>query len=61
VHFRSAQKIEGQRLSYEFSGAVNGDMMSGLLNLGEYGLAEWSAQRHQYQMPEGGAKPVKKA
>jgi D-glucosaminate-6-phosphate ammonia-lyase len=61
VHFRSAQKIEGQRLSYEFAGAVNGDTMSGLLNMGEYGLAEWSAQRHHYGMPDGQARPVKKA
>ena len=61
VHFRSAQKIEGQRLSYEFSGAVNGDTMSGLLDMGEYGLAEWSATRHHYGMPDGQAKPEKKA
>jgi D-glucosaminate-6-phosphate ammonia-lyase len=61
VHFRSAQKIEGQRLSYEFAGTVNGDTMSGPLNMGEYGLSEWSAQRHHYEMPDGQAKPVKKA
>jgi len=61
AHFRSAQKIQGQRLSYEFSGAVNGDTMAGVLNMGEYGLAEWSAQRHHYEMPDGQAKPVKKA
>jgi hypothetical protein len=48
-------------LSYDFSGAVNGDNMSGLLNLGEYGLAEWSAERHHYDMPDGQPKPVKKA
>ena len=48
VHFRSAQQIEGQRLSYEFSGIAEGDKMSGLLNMGEYGMAEWSATRHQY-------------
>jgi D-glucosaminate-6-phosphate ammonia-lyase len=61
VHFRSAQKIEGQRLSYGFSGTVNGDTMSGVLDMGEYGLAEWSAERHHYEMPNGQAKPVKKA
>jgi len=61
VHFRSAQKIEGQRLSYGFSGTVNGDTMSGVLDMGEYGLAEWSAERHRYEMPNGQAKPVKKA
>jgi L-seryl-tRNA(Ser) seleniumtransferase len=61
VHFRSAQKIQGQRLSYEFSGTVNGDTMGGVLNMGEYGLAEWSAERHHYQMPDGQPRPVKKA
>jgi hypothetical protein len=29
--------------------------------MGEYGLAEWSARRHHYEMPDGQAKPVKKA
>lgn len=61
VHFRSAQKIEGQRLSYEFAGTAQGDKMSGTLNMGEYGMSEWSAERHHYQMPNGQAKPVKKA
>ncbi len=61
VHFRSAQQIEGQRLFYEFAGTVEGDKMGGTLNMGEYGMSEWSAQRHQYEMPVGQAKPVKKA
>lgn len=61
VHFRSAQQIEGQRLSYEFAGTVEGDKMNGTLNMGEYGMSEWSAERHQYGSPYGQAKPVKKA
>lgn len=49
VHFRSSQRIEGQTLSYEFTGTVQGDNMSGTLNMGEYGISQWSAERHQYQ------------
>jgi len=48
VHFRSSQKIEGQTLSYEFTGTAQGDKMSGTLNMGEYGVSQWSAERHQY-------------
>lgn len=48
VKFRSSQQIEGQRLSYEFAGTVSGDTMSGTLNMGEYGMSQWSAKRHQY-------------
>jgi L-seryl-tRNA(Ser) seleniumtransferase len=50
VHFRSSQKIEGQTLSYEFTGTAQGDKMSGTLNMGEYGISEWSAERHQYPL-----------
>jgi L-seryl-tRNA(Ser) seleniumtransferase len=49
VHFHSSQKIEGQRLSYEFTGTAQGDKMSGTINMGEYGISQWSAERHQYQ------------
>ncbi len=49
VHFRSSQQIEGQRLSYEFTGTMEGDKISGTLNMGEYGISKWSADRHQYQ------------
>jgi len=49
VHFRSSQRIQGQRLSYQFTGTVDGDKMAGTVNLGEYGEAQWSAQRHQYR------------
>ncbi len=61
LHFRSSQRIEGQLLSYEFAGTVDGDKMSGTVNLGEYGMATWAAERHQYTAPYGIPRPVKKA
>jgi L-seryl-tRNA(Ser) seleniumtransferase len=61
VKFHSSQKIEGQRLSYEFSGIVDGDKMNGEVGLGEYGSARWSAERHQYQNPGGVVRPVKRS
>jgi D-glucosaminate-6-phosphate ammonia-lyase len=48
VHFRSSHRYEGTRLSYEFTGRVDGDTMEGLVNLGEYGEARWTARRHKY-------------
>lgn len=60
VRFRSQQKIEGQLLSYEFVGTVNGDTMSGTLNMGEYGPAKWSAERHHYVNPNGTPRTNKK-
>jgi uncharacterized pyridoxal phosphate-dependent enzyme len=35
----------GDALSYRFKGKVNGDMMSGTLDLGEYRTATWTARR----------------
>ena len=52
VQFRSSQKIEGQRLSYSFSGKVAGDKMNGSLDMGEYGMSEWSAVRYQDRTKE---------
>jgi seryl-tRNA(Sec) selenium transferase len=57
VHFRSLQRIQGQRLSYQFTGAVDGDKMSGTVNLGEYGEAHWTAQRHHYRGLRAGLSP----
>jgi L-seryl-tRNA(Ser) seleniumtransferase len=48
VQFHSIQRIQGQTLSYVFTGTVTGDKMAGKVNLGEYGEAEWDAQRHEY-------------
>jgi L-seryl-tRNA(Ser) seleniumtransferase len=61
VHFRSSMKIQGTRLSYEFTGTVDADKMAGSLNMGEYGDASWSAQRHAYRTPGGVIRPVKPA
>jgi hypothetical protein len=35
--------------------------MSGDVNLGEYGSARWTAERHHYKTPGGIVRPVKKA
>lgn len=59
ARFRSSHKIEGQRLSYDFTGTIDGDKMAGTVSLGEYGEARWSAQRHKYQTPGGIVRPVK--
>ena len=45
VTMRSSQRIEGTALHYEFSGDVTGSRMEGVVKLGEYGQARWSAQR----------------
>jgi L-seryl-tRNA(Ser) seleniumtransferase len=49
IRFRTSTRAEGTRLSYEFTGAVDGDKISGTVNLGEYGETSWSAQKHKYQ------------
>jgi D-glucosaminate-6-phosphate ammonia-lyase len=45
VHLRSRFPYEGTTLSYEFSGQVAGNSMSGEVSLGEYGRANWTARR----------------
>ena len=45
VSFQSVLPASGQSLSYAFSGRVEGDAMSGDLELGEYGRARWTARR----------------
>lgn len=61
IRFRSSQKIQGTRLFYDFTGALDGDKMAGKVSLGEYGEAQWSAQRHEYKSPGGIIRPVKPA
>lgn len=46
VELRSVLPAGGQHLSYTFRGQVAGDTMSGPVDLGEYGLARWTAKRH---------------
>ncbi|MGI9073073.1 MAG: aminotransferase class V-fold PLP-dependent enzyme [Bryobacteraceae bacterium] len=61
VHFRSSQKIQGTRLFFDFSGTVENGKIAGDVNLGEYGEARWTAQRHEYQAPRGAVRPAKRA
>ena len=49
VRFRSNTRVEGTELSYEFTGAVDGDKIAGTVNMGEYGQTSWTAQKHKYQ------------
>jgi D-glucosaminate-6-phosphate ammonia-lyase len=46
VELRSSLPAEGTRLSYLFRGTAAGDTMSGVVNLGEYGSARWTAHRN---------------
>ena len=39
----------GDALSFEFTGRVSGDEMSGTLDMGEYLTAKWTAKRHEYR------------
>ena len=45
VEMRSSLPAEGTRLSYTFRGTAAADVMSGTLDLGEYGRGRWRAQR----------------
>jgi uncharacterized pyridoxal phosphate-dependent enzyme len=45
AQFRSRQPIQGTSLSYEFTGKAEGNMMSGEVNMGEYGNARWTATK----------------
>ena len=45
---RSLNISIGNALSFTFTGKVEGDTMSGELDLGEYLKARWSAKRHRY-------------
>jgi len=45
VLIRSSQRVQGTHLHYEFAGDVQGDRIEGVVQLGEYGHAKWTAQR----------------
>ena len=46
---RSSYTVNGSRLNFEFTGKVNDENnMEGKVILGEYGLANWKAVRHNY-------------
>ncbi len=61
VRFRSSTKSHGTRIFCDFMGQMDGDKMAGKVNMGEYGDATWSAERHQYKAPGGIVRPVKPA
>jgi D-glucosaminate-6-phosphate ammonia-lyase len=58
VQFRSSlpEREVGNAITYSFSGTVNGDTMSGDLDLGEYLTAKWSAKKHQYTQQQRGGQ-----
>jgi len=49
ARFRSAHRVHGTRLTYDFTAQIDGDAMNGSVFLGEYGTAPFTAQRHKYQ------------
>ena len=53
VKFQSRYRIQGQGLSYAFTGTVEGDRISGVVNMGEYGETTWTAERHKYSSGGG--------
>jgi L-seryl-tRNA(Ser) seleniumtransferase len=59
VQFRSnlAERTIGNALNFTFTGKVNGDAMSGDLNMGEYLTARWSAKRRPAGQRPGGRPP----
>jgi hypothetical protein len=44
----SVGEVHGAALSYTFTGKLEGDKMSGALNMGEYLGAKWTATRHSF-------------
>jgi len=46
VTFRSSHRFEGTSIGYGFDGTVAGDSMTGTVDLGEYGKAQFTARRH---------------
>ncbi|MBS1854065.1 MAG: selenocysteine synthase [Acidobacteria bacterium] len=53
VRFQSSLPTEGTRVSFQFTGALEGDKLSGTVGLAEYGEARWTASRHQYRSGRG--------
>ena len=46
IEFRGDLRIEGSHLFYNYTGTVEGNTMSGTVNMGEYGEARWTARKH---------------
>jgi L-seryl-tRNA(Ser) seleniumtransferase len=49
VRFVSRHRYEGTVLEYDFLGKLEGDRLTGTVQMGEYGTAEWSAGRYSYR------------
>lgn len=49
VRFGSRHRYEGTTLDYEFVGKLENDRLSGTVQMGEYGTAEWTAERFRYR------------
>ena len=45
VQFQSTLPVEGMRLNYRFSGTIQGDQLTGEVELAEFGKAKWIAKR----------------
>jgi L-seryl-tRNA(Ser) seleniumtransferase len=51
VKFHSSHRVHGTRLSYDFSGVVDAGKITGAVNMGEYGIVHFTAERHPYRQP----------
>jgi hypothetical protein len=49
VRFASRHRYEGTTLEYQFVGKLEGDRLSGTVQMGEYGAADWTAERFRYR------------
>ena len=49
VRFASRHQYEGTTLDYQFVGKLEGDRLSGTVQMGEYGAADWTAERFRYR------------
>ena len=50
VRFISRVPYEGTVLTYDFAGKLDGDRLAGTVQMGEYGSAEWTAERYKYRV-----------
>ena len=54
VHISSSVgEVHGAALTYRFTGKLTGDSMSGILDMGEYLGAKWTAKRHAFGASNG--------
>jgi hypothetical protein len=51
VMLQSAMRVVGDDLTYQFSGIVNGNSISGDIYLGEYRTAKFTAKRNEQKAP----------